>query len=118
MHSPWSFSTSSWASTGAGQHLDRGVIVADDSEDRGVMFLLYVKGGHGDTQSVYVVRPVTRCLDPSGPGWFALPFIGALHSAPRLESCRRLGALDPDRLPSTCAVPAPVEDQAIQRKSN
>lgn len=104
-------------SSGAGPHLERGVIVADNSEDRGVMVLLYVQGGYGDAQSVYSVRPVARCLDPSGPGWYALPSIGALRSAPRLESCRRLGALEPDRLPSTCAARALVEGQAVQRES-
>lgn len=105
-------------STGAEPYLERGTIVADDGEDRGVMVLLYVQGGYGDAQSVYAVRPVGRCLDPSGPGWYALPSIGALRSAPRLESCRRLGYLDPNRLPSTCAAPAGVEGQpAIHQDS-
>ncbi len=93
-------------SSGAGQHLERGMIVTDDGEDRGVMVLLYVQGGYGDAQSVYAVQPVARCLDPSGPGWYALPSVGALRSAPRLEACSRLGSLDPNRLPRSCAAPA------------
>ena len=90
---------------GAGPHLERGTIVADGSADRGVLVLLYVQGGYGDAQSVYAVRPVARCLDPAGPGWYALPSLGELRSAPALESGERLGTVDPDRLPRTCAVP-------------
>jgi len=91
----------------SGAHLDPGTIVADGAPDQAVLVLLYVQSGHKDAQSVYVVRPVARCRDSSGPGWYALRFNHELRSAPELEGRQRLGTLDPSALPGTCADPVP-----------
>lgn len=101
---------------GAGPHLEPGTIVADGSPDQGVVVLLYVQGGYGDAQSVYTVQPVARCLDPAGSGWYALPSLGELRSAPHLEGAARVGTLDPDRLPRTCAAPA-IEPTPTPRRT-
>ncbi len=93
--------------SGAGPHLEPGTLVADGSPDQAVLVLLYVQGGYGDAQSVYVVRPVARCRDPAGLGWYALPSARAGRSAPGLEGRERLGTLDPDALPVACADPVP-----------
>ncbi len=90
-----------------GPHLEPGTLVADGPDDQAVLVLLYVQGGYGDAQSVYVVRPVARCRDPAGPGWYALPPARAIRSAAVLESGERLGTLDPAILPAGCADPAP-----------
>jgi hypothetical protein len=93
---------------GAGPpHLEPGTVVDDDAADRAVLVLLYVQGGYGDAQSVYVVRPVARCRDPAGPGWYALPPARAIRSAAGLEGGARLGTLDPAILPAGCADPVP-----------
>lgn len=92
---------------GAGSHLEPGTLVADGSHDQAVLVLLYVQGGYGDAQSVYVVRPVARCRDPAGPGWYALPPARAIRSAAVLEGGERLGTLDPAALPAGCADPVP-----------
>ena len=92
--------------TGAGPHLEPGTLVADGSHEQAVLVLLYVQGGYGDAQSVYVVRPVGRCRDPGGPGWYAVPPARAIRSAAALEGGERLGTLDPALLPAGCAEPA------------
>ncbi len=91
--------------TGAGPHLEPGTLVAEGSHDQAVLVLLYVQGGYGDAQSVYVVRPVARCRDPAGPGWYAPPSARAIRSAAVLEGGERLGTLDPAFLPACCANP-------------
>lgn len=94
--------------SGAGPHLEPGTLVADGGPDQGTLVLFYVQSGHKDAQSVYVVRPVARCHDPDGPGWYALPSARELRSAPDLEGRQRLGTLDPAALPTTCASPVPA----------
>lgn len=89
------------------QHLEPGTIVADGGPDQGVVVLLYVQSGHKDAQAVYVVRPVSRCRDPGGPGWYANRAIHELRSAPELENGERLGTLDPTAIPAGCASPVP-----------
>lgn len=93
--------------SGAGPHLEPGTLVAD-GDDQAVLVLLYVQGGYGDAQSVYVVRPVARCHDSDGPGWYGSPSARELRSAAVLEGQQRLGTLDPGALPNTCASPAPA----------
>ena len=93
--------------SGAGAHLEQGTLVADDAPDQAVLTLLYVQSGFKEAQSVYVVRAVARCRDPSGPGWYALRMTHELRSAPELEGRQRLGTLDPSALPATCPYPVP-----------
>jgi hypothetical protein len=96
--------------SGASPHLGPGALVAD-GDDRAALVLLYVQGGYGDAQSVYVVRPVARCHDSDGPGWYGLPSARELRSAAVLEGQQRLGTLDPGVLPNACATlgPAPLK---------
>lgn len=94
--------------SGAGPHLEPGTLVADGPPDQGALVLLYVQGEYGDAQSVYMVRPVTRCRDPDGPGWYALASVHELRSAPDLEGRQRLGTLDPGALPNACVNPVPA----------
>lgn len=91
----------------AGPHPEPGTLVADGSPDQAVLVLLYVQGGYGDAQSVYVVRPVARCRDPAGSGWYALPSARAICSVVVLEGGERLGTLDPAILSTGCADPVP-----------
>ena len=93
---------------GAGLHLEPGTLLADGGDDQAVLVLLYVQGGYGDAQSVYVVRPVARCRDPDGAGWYGLPSARDLRSAAVLEGQRRLGTMDPGTLPNACANPVPA----------
>lgn len=94
--------------SGAGPHLEPGTLVGDGAADRGALVLLYVQSGHKDAQSVYVVRPVARCGDPGGPGWYAPASVHELRSAPELEGRQRLGTLDPAAVPAACAATAPA----------
>ncbi|MEN6341233.1 MAG: hypothetical protein ABFC89_01605 [Methanospirillum sp.] len=89
-------------------HLDPGTLVADSGPDQGVMVLFYVQSGFKESQAVYMVRPVARCNDPSGPGWYSPVSTHELRSAPELEGRQRLGTLDPNALPTTCASPVPA----------
>ena len=94
--------------SGAGPHLEPGMLVADGAPDQGALVLLYVHSGFKDAQAVYVVRPVARCRDPSGPGWWAPRLTHELRSAPDLEGRQRLGTLDPSALPNACTNPVPA----------
>lgn len=94
--------------SGAGPHLEPGTLVADGAPDQGVIVLLYVQSGHKDAQAVYVVRPIARCHDPTGPGWYASQSVHELRSAPYLEGQQRLGMFDPAAVPTTCASPVPA----------
>jgi hypothetical protein len=91
---------------GAGPSLGPGTVVQDGSPDRAVVVLLSIEVGPKDSQSVYTVRPVFRCLDPGGSGWYGPPSLGMLRSAPELEAARLLGVTNPHRIPSTCTAPA------------
>ncbi|HIH03667.1 MAG TPA: hypothetical protein HA263_07445, partial [Methanoregulaceae archaeon] len=91
----------------AGAHLEPGTLVADGGPDQAVLTLLYVQSGFKESQAVYMVRPVARCRDLSGPGWYAPAAVHELRSAPELEGRQRLGTLDPAALPATCANPVP-----------
>jgi hypothetical protein len=88
--------------------LESGTLVADGGPDQAVLVLLHVDSGFKVSQSVYVVQPVARCRDPSGPGWYALPSVRDLRSAPELEGRQRLGTLCPCALPAACADPVPA----------
>jgi len=89
-------------------HLEPGTLVAGGEPNEGVLVLLYVQSGFKESQAVYMVRPVARCSDPSGPGWYAPVSTHELRSAPELEGRQRLGTLDPNTLPTTCANPVPA----------
>ncbi len=93
--------------SGTGAHLEPGTLVADGGPDQAVLTLLYVQSGFKESQAVYMVRPVARCRDPSGPGWYAPASVHELRSAPELEGRQRLGTLDPAALPTACANPVP-----------
>ena len=99
---------------GAGPHIEPGTLVADGAPDQGALVLLSVHSGFKDAQSVYVVRPVARCRDPSGPGWYAPRLTHELRSAPDLEGRERLGTLDPSALPNACANPVPAPQPPAQ----
>ncbi|MEN6519060.1 MAG: hypothetical protein ABFC38_12925 [Methanospirillum sp.] len=93
--------------SGAGAHLEPGTLVADGGPDQAVLTLFYVQSGFKESQAVYMVRPVARCRDPSGLGWYAPVSVHKLRSAPELEGRQRLGTLDLAALPTTCANPVP-----------
>ncbi|NLX49230.1 MAG: hypothetical protein GXY82_05040 [Methanospirillum sp.] len=90
----------------AGSALEPGIIVADGSEDHGALVLMLVRSGHKDVQSVCVVRPVARCNDPGGPGWYALSPAPGIRSAADLEGRPWLGRIRPAALPAVCREPA------------
>ena len=104
------------AAPAAAGSLEPGTVVAD-GDGTGLVILLHVQGGYGDAQSVYVVRPVAHCADPAGQGWYALPSIHEIRSAPELEARPRQGMVDPGTLTSTCIAPVDTPDTTRQRSS-